>query len=740
MSAPPRPAPPPGELTEPVKNRFFYGMLLDEHTLTREQRYFEDKRRLLNRLGLGYGVLAGLSYQAADGPDRLYQLTEKELLAEEPAAGEPVTHVRLAPGVAIDGYGREVVVPSDTCGNELVFEIGVDDPTGPNPHHRAVPAHRAEFVAAARRRMTSPPPGHLTLFYLVLEIQRHEIESDQAPVRAGTCLTECRPSAVREGFAVRFRPVSDEPVWDPPAPVPGGPNEEPARSSPLWPADRTLLDVFPQEPPEAFRHRHKAQRKPDLAAQAVLPRPGRDDPRLWVPLGVFRCLVTGEGKTTAVTITHFGRYYRQLWGNDALSRLVFGLAERVDEAARVRILTHDGVDGASGEGQAAPVYHDLPDPLKVQVVSSLPATPAKPAGGALRDYQSVSVQFDVLTPDGGKLYTGQPGDSPRHYVSAPLPVGPDGRVSVRWELGRQPGLHTVAARIVPSPAVGPGHPRFHPGSQVLFHATATPTAPTIVGMGFPYWGQHRPPRQPTDPRQQNGGVPPAEPPLPPENVLRIFFSRRIAEAELRKPDGEPDRKRDGWLKAWRMVGGKSASSEEKAGVQSGLGVGPWQLKVTPYGAPRPVGGDPTEAACWFADYLLGGLLEQLCPCDLVRVLILIQPTKDLASVPFPAPNLFPVEQILDADFDGSFASPAYRDKLWHAQPFDDPQVAPARDYVDALQRLKTLDALPPVTAAQAEALRRLWERFQPRDRSFPSGDGTEGGKFHNAFDLRYVPC
>ena len=37
------------ELAEPVKNRFFYGMLLNESALTREQTYFETKRRLLNR-------------------------------------------------------------------------------------------------------------------------------------------------------------------------------------------------------------------------------------------------------------------------------------------------------------------------------------------------------------------------------------------------------------------------------------------------------------------------------------------------------------------------------------------------------------------------------------------------------------------------------------------------------------------------------------------------------------------
>ena len=47
---------------------YFYGKLLDEQHLTMEQRYFNQKRWLLNRLTVGGGVLCGLGLKAtADG-------------------------------------------------------------------------------------------------------------------------------------------------------------------------------------------------------------------------------------------------------------------------------------------------------------------------------------------------------------------------------------------------------------------------------------------------------------------------------------------------------------------------------------------------------------------------------------------------------------------------------------------------------------------------------------------------
>lgn len=78
-----------GALSAPVRNRYFYGKLLDVRSQEREQAYGIHMRRLLNRIGHGAGVLCGLEVRP-DGDGK---------------------RVLVEPGVAIDGLGREIVVP-----------------------------------------------------------------------------------------------------------------------------------------------------------------------------------------------------------------------------------------------------------------------------------------------------------------------------------------------------------------------------------------------------------------------------------------------------------------------------------------------------------------------------------------------------------------------------------------------------------------------------------------------------
>ena len=54
-----------GMLETPERNRYFYGKLLDEASLRMEQSYFNQKRWMMNRLGLGSGVLCGLQVDCA---------------------------------------------------------------------------------------------------------------------------------------------------------------------------------------------------------------------------------------------------------------------------------------------------------------------------------------------------------------------------------------------------------------------------------------------------------------------------------------------------------------------------------------------------------------------------------------------------------------------------------------------------------------------------------------------------
>jgi hypothetical protein len=71
------------------RNRYFYGKLLTVRDFMSEQTYFSDKRRLLNRLLFGSGVVSGLQVVAVD--DKA---------------------VSIETGAALDQLGREIVVPS----------------------------------------------------------------------------------------------------------------------------------------------------------------------------------------------------------------------------------------------------------------------------------------------------------------------------------------------------------------------------------------------------------------------------------------------------------------------------------------------------------------------------------------------------------------------------------------------------------------------------------------------------
>ena len=69
------------------RNRYYYGKLLTEQDFNSEQRYFNDKRRIINRFLHGAGVAAGL---------QVVRIDEKS--------------ISLEAGFALDGAGREIVV------------------------------------------------------------------------------------------------------------------------------------------------------------------------------------------------------------------------------------------------------------------------------------------------------------------------------------------------------------------------------------------------------------------------------------------------------------------------------------------------------------------------------------------------------------------------------------------------------------------------------------------------------
>jgi hypothetical protein len=134
-----------------VRNRYFYGKLLDVPHLELEQRYFIGRRRMLNRLALGFGVLCGLDVRAVG------------------------TGVIVEPGVAIDGLGREIVVDAP---------VRVPEPL-------ALPADPCDREGNGEPREEA-----------VLCLAFHECAADPTPVLVADCeiREECEPGSVRERF------------------------------------------------------------------------------------------------------------------------------------------------------------------------------------------------------------------------------------------------------------------------------------------------------------------------------------------------------------------------------------------------------------------------------------------------------------------------------------------------------------------------------------------------------------
>ena len=146
-------------LVSPRRNRYYYGKLLDEYHFQLEQSYMNEKRRLLNRLGLGNGVLCGLEVTPAEG-----------------------RKVVIHPGAAIDLLGREIVVPDPFCLEISRDLLEKDGDLGDSPIDNAIP--------------------------VTLCLAYHECETDHTPVMACGCDVQetSMPSTVQERFKLFLRP------------------------------------------------------------------------------------------------------------------------------------------------------------------------------------------------------------------------------------------------------------------------------------------------------------------------------------------------------------------------------------------------------------------------------------------------------------------------------------------------------------------------------------------------------
>lgn len=155
-------------LVTPPRNNYFYGKLLDESHLRMEQSYFNQKRWMMNRLGLGSGVLCGL--QAVVQGD----------------------HICFSKGVVIDGKGREIVVSEALLVDpkKITDDMGV--PTG------EVIGEGGAYVCLAYRECPAEPVPVLVT------------DCDSTNLHA--------PSVIRESFRVIVKKGSPPPLPEVPDP------------------------------------------------------------------------------------------------------------------------------------------------------------------------------------------------------------------------------------------------------------------------------------------------------------------------------------------------------------------------------------------------------------------------------------------------------------------------------------------------------------------------------------------
>jgi hypothetical protein len=160
-----------GRLHPPTRNNYFFGKLLDVQHFTLEQRYVNNKRWLLNRLGFGSGVVCGLRLEVVDG------------------------QLILQPGVAIDPFGREIIVPA---------AVVID------PYHITDACGRT--IKAVGDRSMQPAPGSgiassgvdMGENLVTICLAYHQCETEMVPVLISDCETRegCAPSTIRESFAI----------------------------------------------------------------------------------------------------------------------------------------------------------------------------------------------------------------------------------------------------------------------------------------------------------------------------------------------------------------------------------------------------------------------------------------------------------------------------------------------------------------------------------------------------------
>lgn len=156
-----------------VRNRYFYGKLLDVSHFESEQAYFNEKRWLLNRLVTGYGVICGLNVGLTEDKKQIW----------------------VDCGVALDQAGREIIVP-------------VRSKPVPLPVPVPEPAPGGDAKARPGTNTNDDDDDNCDDNVVSVYICYHDCPGDPEPVLASDCDTPapCSTGSVRERYTIEIRP------------------------------------------------------------------------------------------------------------------------------------------------------------------------------------------------------------------------------------------------------------------------------------------------------------------------------------------------------------------------------------------------------------------------------------------------------------------------------------------------------------------------------------------------------
>lgn len=174
--------------------RYFHGMLMTERDFREEQIYHDEKRKLLNRMLHGWGVVCGLKISAASPAN---------------------SRIIIEPGLALDCAGNEIIV----CEPRVIDAGQVLKACAP-----ADKSSLCQPCTGAKEDETDQSKK----WYVV--IRYYETPSDPVPTYSPGCGCDqktCDYSRTKEGFCIDLIPAKDLAVPCPkPLPKTGGKCEE----------------------------------------------------------------------------------------------------------------------------------------------------------------------------------------------------------------------------------------------------------------------------------------------------------------------------------------------------------------------------------------------------------------------------------------------------------------------------------------------------------------------------------